>query len=1115
MNSEAKSDNHDLQQQQQQQVSTPSSDKGKETKEPQNEAKRARPPSSEAGPAPKQRHDLPSVAAQSPSDWLYQDLSNASASHSPASAPTPTSNLQPLPLPSPYSAPPRAARSPPPAATGGFSLKKLLGARTHSPPRRWIADAFSTEENVLPLPGEKTFEDVVSASIVALADVDQLFAFYFTDLNPMSPVLDPILHTPDYVRRHSAFLYTSIITVAVKECHPALYPACLKYSKALLGQAFEHGISNLELVQAICVWTYWSDVVDDSGPRRFAYAVRCAFELGLHKVGTRALPEDPMLAREILNPERTFIWMTLCDHRFSTLSEKPRMIPSSRYHDAPSWILAHPQTPCPSELVLSPLTDMARLLDLYETLVNTRGEGELPKRQLLDCLEHEVQTWTTLFPLLPAQHAQIRTYAKVFRFQLDEVHLLLAVAEASTSTLPPQDSQRLPLVVFGNCVQAALRIVATGYTESFYMKHNADMWIGIASAAIWLVQNLGGMTSHDRASVMETVSKTQVAAKDLSSSPQQISAYTERLLAHLLKKAQQIGDGGASAVLNRPFLMAAPSAAPGLFSAGAMGLNHAWAGVVQHQQQQPAVDGQMTFFDQMLKPVGSLGEDLVYPPQDDQYWGGGGDRGKRGRIGKEYAGRGRDGDRPGRMREWGPREKTEGDAGEEGEKKERFPKKKVAVLIGYNGGGYSGSQINATIPTIEGEVFKAFVAAGAVSADNADNHQKVGLTRAARTDAGVHAAVNYISLKLIQAPPSLPEGSTIEDHINTFLPAGIRIWKVLGVQGSFSPRMACDQRHYEYTVPTHVFLGPRPGSSLAGWLDKSRAKDGEERTKSAAEVATEEFWKGVASGKGNFGEDLARKRKWRITEGVLESARTFVKAYEGSHNYYNFTVGKDFRDRSCQRVMRSLTITDPFEVNGVEYVSVRFMGQSFMLHQIRKMIGLFILSVRTGTPPTLIPETFGPSRIHIPKAPALGLLLLEPQYLEYNKKVLAGNERIEEQIKSGKVVGEEAKHGIKPILEVTGEVLEKVDKFKAESVYKRMWEVEEEEATFSKWVNYLDVYVGPDFEYLNSKGVIPQAATYKKGENPEKTRATEGAVPAGEDVLAPSDDEGVAGEEEG
>jgi tRNA pseudouridine38-40 synthase len=56
-------------------------------------------------------------------------------------------------------------------------------------------------------------------------------------------------------------------------------------------------------------------------------------------------------------------------------------------------------------------------------------------------------------------------------------------------------------------------------------------------------------------------------------------------------------------------------------------------------------------------------------------------------------------------------------------------------------------------------------------------HPKVNLGRAARTDAGVHAAGNLVSLKMITAVPSVPD---IIARINTELPPQIRVWSYVG-----------------------------------------------------------------------------------------------------------------------------------------------------------------------------------------------------------------------------------------------------------------------------------------------------------------------------------------------
>lgn len=197
--------------------------------------------------------------------------------------------------------------------------------------------------------------------------------------------------------------------------------------------------------------------------------------------------------------------------------------------------------------------------------------------------------------------------------------------------------------------------------------------------------------------------------------------------------------------------------------------------------------------------------------------------------------------------------------------------------------------------------------------------------------------MNVISLKLILSPPNLPADTSLESYINSFLPPTIRLWSFIRVQGSFNPRGLCDQRHYEYTIPTHMFLGPKPGTAMDIWIQKSRATTVtpsaaiapvaqaasgspliEEvklpvaptalETSAAAAIAdSDKFW--AAQPKDSvFADDLAAKRAWRISEGLLASIQEFFTAYEGSHNYYNYTVAKDFRDRSCQRVMKKLDV---------------------------------------------------------------------------------------------------------------------------------------------------------------------------------------------------------------
>lgn len=487
--------------------------------------------------------------------------------------------------------------------------------------------------------------------------------------------------------------------------------------------------------------------------------------------------------------------------------------------------------------------------------------------------------------------------------------------------------------------------------------------------------------------------------------------------------------------------------------------------------------------------------------------GGSGRGGRGGRRGDKKSNRGR-------QRDWDESKRSDaGDsrgqtqAGDDVESREdagpKIPKKKVAMLIGYSGLGYSGSQINPGVKTIESEVFDACVKAGAISDDNSDDVTKVSLMRAARTDAGVSAAINVLNLKLILDPPAKPEGMTLKDYINSFLPDTIRVWKIIRVQGGFHARLMCDSRMYNYSLPTYCFLEPRPETAMGkriqrqegekSWWEsqsnKDLLRDGEQAEGPDRQPSAETGAKEGSSNSGvsSFKVDQALRKAYRISPELLERVRQLFQAFAGSHNFWNFTVGKDFSDRSCQRVMKNLTLTEPFMVNDQEWISLKFHGQSFMLHQIRKMVALIILCARTGTPPSLIPETFGPTRLNVPKAPALGLLLEQPHFDSYNRKVADSNSQIQSRIAKGKKnkskdasaespdkESEEALQLRDPLDYST--VADKVEQFKRDIILKTMYDQESTGDSFALWLNLHDGQTGSEFDYLNSKGVIPQSA---------------------------------------
>ncbi|KAJ6478841.1 pseudouridine synthase [Mycena vitilis] len=397
------------------------------------------------------------------------------------------------------------------------------------------------------------------------------------------------------------------------------------------------------------------------------------------------------------------------------------------------------------------------------------------------------------------------------------------------------------------------------------------------------------------------------------------------------------------------------------------------------------------------------------------------------------------------------------DADASGEPKApRLPKRMCALLIGFCGSGYSGMQIQQNAKTIENALFDAMVRSGAVSADNADDPVKVNIARAARTDAGVHAAGNVVSLKMITHVPGVPD---MLARINQELPPEIRLWGHLRVQNSFNPRTLCDSRKYTYFFPSYLLIPPKPTSALYGVLTEYAASL---TPALPSPIAGHPFWADATDDSA----DMARKRTWRVEPAQVEQLRAGAQKYMATHNFHNFTVNGAFSDRSNQRIMKNIVIADPVVYGETEWISVLFHGQSFMMHQ-RKMISVLVLACRTGTPPQIIDELYGPRSVFIPKMPALGLLLEEPIFDSYNTRVARLNEPLTP-----------AHADFRPPIDFEVH-REAIAAFKQTYIYENMRRVEDRDGLFDAWIRMVDAYAGNDLLYLNPKGTIPPAAVIK------------------------------------
>lgn len=128
--------------------------------------------------------------------------------------------------------------------------------------------------------------------------------------------------------------------------------------------------------------------------------------------------------------------------------------------------------------------------------------------------------------------------------------------------------------------------------------------------------------------------------------------------------------------------------------------------------------------------------------------------------------------------------------------KRQTVKRKVALTLGFVGSKYYGLQFNAhtdaPLPTLEEDVLRALHAAGYISDMNANQPTKVKLSRASRTDKGVHAVRTVLTLKLLVPISMVSEKNSsntrlndLPEKVNKYLPNDIRIFGAITTNAGF------------------------------------------------------------------------------------------------------------------------------------------------------------------------------------------------------------------------------------------------------------------------------------------------------------------------------------------
>jgi tRNA pseudouridine38-40 synthase len=244
--------------------------------------------------------------------------------------------------------------------------------------------------------------------------------------------------------------------------------------------------------------------------------------------------------------------------------------------------------------------------------------------------------------------------------------------------------------------------------------------------------------------------------------------------------------------------------------------------------------------------------------------------------------------------------------------------KKLVLILEYHGGNYCGFQLQAGLPTIQGELETAL----RKLTGRANRVQAAG-----RTDTGVHARGQVVSFRTDSGLPL----SRFVSGLNHYLPGDIAVKAAYQADDSFSVRRDATSREYNYSIlnsPTPSPLRRDTAYHVPGFLD---------------------------------------------IESMNEACRTIV----GQHDFASFLTGDgSWLKDTVRTVFRAgMTAEGDTVVFGIE-------ASAFLPHQVRNTAGALIrvglgkLAVADFRQ-LLITRTPG---LAGPTAPAHGLCLMKVNY---------------------------------------------------------------------------------------------------------------------------------------
>lgn len=227
------------------------------------------------------------------------------------------------------------------------------------------------------------------------------------------------------------------------------------------------------------------------------------------------------------------------------------------------------------------------------------------------------------------------------------------------------------------------------------------------------------------------------------------------------------------------------------------------------------------------------------------------------------------------------------------------------------------------------------------------------------------------------------------------LKTNIRVFGMYRVTKSFNARSMCAKRAYQYLIPIKYLMPVRYKPEVVNHPGYKFYFDTTPEERSIELISIKEtpppyqctvFHDSLNLSAQFFEPPQCTKMDQVVMKQIMSRIHGLFQRYQGTHKFHNFTSRVDPSDANLWRFMEEFEM-ERRDVLGWDMIIITLKGQSFLLNQIRKMVGLAIEIIRGTAPEWAIEDALEKSNKRIlHMAPGEGLLLDRVFYDSYNLK---------------------------------------------------------------------------------------------------------------------------------